>query len=406
MISDDLFVKSLSINMILKYLSNDCDTKEKFIVEKLYSNEINYEKYNKVKGLFEKGKMEYKSPIGDEVYKDYVKKMGLSEKEISKEQQNIEPGAGQIWSTKPIPKSGNFEIEPVANPKYVYILSNPQAYQLLDNQDYIKDYKEYFTMLVLPISLEVNFATHKDYLISKGNDILGIEFMIESWLETNMIVGNLGKYIGELKDGQIEELLNIYFAANSMDYDNIIYEKANKGIFHNKDYGDIYEFQSIEEENIEYLYEPVNKLYDFLFVEYNEQINRIIESINEPIDALAAGDEKVLSPAQQTVQEEYLLFNDNSFEFKLVVLENKQLYIRLKPIGKQQEGNTIRFIIKDKISAEELQIIEENNLKRIHYFHVEKLLKNRLIEFSFFINDNLYFIKNVDFRDNDESRKN
>jgi hypothetical protein len=429
MLRDELNIKYLTESMILRYLRNESDAEEKFIVEKLRTNTLNRENYTLIKEMFKDGEFKKSDGISEQYKKDYSKFMELVKKRhkpdpgclsrIEQLKKVTEPKAGQIWLTKAIPRFGNYEFEPVALPKYIYILTNPQPYQPLDNFDSVKSMKEYYSMLVLPISGNTEFATHKDYLFESGNDILNAEFMIETWLETNMLVCNLEKCVGELNGDQIGELLNVYFAGNSMEFDKDIYNRAKKGKFHDKDYGDIYDFQRVEEDNIEYLYEPVNKLDEFFFeIEQGKVIEKIYDLINEPVLAEAAGDENVIPPAQQKVYAELILLDDKNFQIKLVVLEEGQLYVRVKLLthqGNSDDSIVIRnadkesyetlhnpkglLIINDKLSDEELQRIESIDLlKAIHYLHITKLLKGRLIEVAFFVNEKFYSLKNLDFR--------
>jgi len=412
MLRDELNIKYLSESRILRYLRNESSEEERFIVEKLRSNDINWENYALVKEMYEKGEFKESDKSAEKYKNNYKKFLEFVNKyhkpdpdflvEAHKLNDITEPKAGQIWLTKAIPKLAYYEFDPVAFPKYVYILTNPQPYQPLDNQDEVKVYKEYFTMLVLPISIDTEYATHEDYIIESGNNILTVEFMIETWLETNMLVCNLEKCIGGLSPNQIDELLNVYFAANSMDYDKNIYNKAKKGKFHDKDYGDIYEFRRIEEDNIQYLYEPVEKLDAFFFVEgwYDELLNQpVSEKLNEPVYAQAAGDENVIPPSQQRVYAELILLADKKFELKLVVLDKGQLYIRLKSNIEKLKVSNNSIVIKDKITNEVLQKIDNIDLlKAIQYLHINKFLRDRLVEFSFFVDDRLYFLKNIDLR--------
>ncbi len=401
MLRNELNIKFLPESMILQYLRNESCEREKMIVEKLITKEYNYENYLTLRDMLRKGEFDNKLPSEKEYEKfnDLVKKHGLIDSDVDSKNRHIKPLAGQIWTTKAIPQLGAYEFEPVAFPKYVYILTNPQPYQLLDNEGYVHNFKDLYTMLVLPISLDAEFATHKDYIIPAGNDPITLEFMIETWLETNMIVCNLEKYVGELTENQIDELLNVYYASNYLGYDQRIYKKASKGKFHDKDYGDIYEFQRIEEENIQYLYEPVNKLYDYLAIDENITKN-ILDNVLEPVYALAAGDENVLPPEAQRVFASSIIYSDDLYELKFVVLKYGQLYIRLENKAEIIKGCFGKIIIKDKSVGAELQTSENINLaKAINYVKLNKRLNNRLIEFSFIKENKLYFLKNMDFRD-------
>lgn len=400
MLRDDLNIKYLSESRILRYLRNESSKDEKYIVEKLLANDINKENFAIVKKMIANNEFKVPDLSSEQFKNNYNKFITLVDKfhkpdiglVSSHKLLNItEPKAGQIWLTKAIPQLAPYEFEPVSVPKYVYILSNPQPYQPMDEQEEVKAFKEYYTLLVLPISIDTEFATHQDYIIESGNNILTLEFMVETWLETNMLVSNFEKYIGELSPNQIDELLNVYFASNSMEYDENIYNRAKKGKFHDKDYGDIYEFHRIEEENIEYLYQPVEKLEEFFSVEeWNTEL------IEEPIFTLAAGDENVMPPSEQKVYEEQIIFINEYYEFKFVVLEKGQLYIRLKVKSVAPETSNGFILIKDKRANKNLQKIESINLqKAIQYLQVNKLFKNLLIEVSFFVNGKLYFLKNL-----------
>jgi hypothetical protein len=400
MVRDELNIKYLPEYLILRYLRNEASPAERLIVERLKSKDINRENFQLIKDMFDNNEFRISDPKKADYNKflDLVKKYHSPDPNLFLKIESVKPSVGQIWTTKAIPKLGPYEIEPVVFPKFVYILTPPQPFQLLDEEDYVQSAKDLYTMLVLPISTDTEFATHKDYIIPSGNNLLGTEFMIETWLETNAIVCNLEKYVGRLNELQIDELLNLYYFSNDMEYDETVYQKTLKGIFHDMDYGDIYEFQRLEEENIEYLNEPVNKLHEFLT---GEEWNT--ELISDPQYAEAAVDENVLSPSQQIIQAEFVLFSDENFELKLVILDEGQLYIRFKSLFIEVEDDRLKkqgsIILKDKTSGEQLQLFENINLlKAIQYLHISKLLKNRLVEFSFFFDSKLYFLKNVDLR--------
>lgn len=400
MFRDELNIKFLPESMILRYLRNESSENERFIVEKLMTKDYNHENFLTLKDLLMKKKFKKKLPSKKEYLKflNLVKMHHAADKGAVSKNKKVEPCAGQIWTTKAIPRLDPYKFEPVVFPKDVYILTDPQPYQLLDEEDYVVDYKELYTMLVLPISLDTEFATHKDYIIPSPNDLIGVEFMIESWLETNMIVCNLEKYVGALSESQLNELLNVYYASNGLEYDKNVFEKAAKGKFHDKDFGDIYEFQKIEEENIGYLYEPVNKLYDYLAIDENITKN-ILDAVLEPQFALAAGDENVLSPEEQKVYAGSIIYSDDLYEFKFVVLKYGQLYLRLEIKTELQKELLGKIILKDKIEGEELQTIGNIDLaKAVNYVKLNKRLNNRLIELSFFKENKLYFLKNMDFR--------
>jgi hypothetical protein len=415
MIGDELNVKYLSESRILRYLRNESSNEEKIIVEKLRSLDINWENYSLIKEMYAKGEFN-KSDESSEKYKnDYnkfielVKNHHKPDPDILTEFQRLknitEPKAGQIWLTKAIPLLGGYEFEPVALPKYVYILTNPQPYQALDEQDKVKTIEEYFTIFVLPVSLNTEFATHEDYIINPGNNILSIEFMIETWLETNMIVCNLEKCIGVLNDNQIDELLNVYFASNVMEYDKEIYKRAKRGNFHDKDYGDIYEFQHIEEENVEYLYKPVEKLEEFFTnIDDEEIINNIYKLLEDPVEVESASDPNIITPSQQEVYAEFALFSDNNYELKLLVLEQGQLYFRFK-IKKEPTENEIFIIyIKNKTDKVEIQKIDKiENIRRPQYLHINKILKDHSVEFIFMVNGIQYFSKYINIKNENKN---
>lgn len=401
MFRDELNIKYLPESMILRYLRNESSEKERYIVDRLKTKNYNLENFLSLESMYKNGELKKQDPSEEEYRKfiDIVKKNIAedSNPKLTVSNQQVEPRAGQIWSTKAIPQPEVFGFEPVVFPKFVYLLTDPQPFQLLEEHDYVLELKDFYTMIVLPISIDTKFATHKDYLINSLNDLIGIDFMIETWLETNMIVCNLEKYIGTLDDNQINEVLNVYYASNGLEFDQEIYDRANKGRYHDDDHGDINEFQRLEVDNIEYLNEPVNKLYDFLYID-RDIVRNIIELIETPELALAARDDTILSPGEQKVYSESVIFADRDYEVKLVVLEKGQLYFRLKVKTETNEKRLGTIKITNKKTNDELLLIDGINLnKAISYLKVDKQIKNNLVEISFIVDGDLHFIKNIDF---------
>lgn len=411
MINEILYAKYLPDDMIYRFLRNESDDEEKNIVNKLKDDRLNKERFweivksiknqseaadNKPSGIiYEKMKRFLQQSIAKENSYNYSKAL----KENLPPSVIKHPSAGQIWITKRIINLSKYEFA-VATPIIVYLLTNPEYYPF-ENNDMPEDFKrKYTTMIVLPASFLTNYAAQEDYIVQEGDSVLNQEFMIETGLETNMLTNSLDHYLGELSNRQIKELLSVYEKCHNLpDFDAELFNNAKKGKHSNKKYGDEYEFKLIELENIKHLSEPVSKLdkVSMELLEY-ESPRDIYENYREPTESLAASDQDVKPPSGQNTRAQLVLYSKENFEISLVVKDEGQLYIKLKLLV-QQEGSNNLIIIKDALTNEELQKIENITLlKLIQYFHINKFLKNRLVTFSFFVNGRLYFQKNVDLR--------
>jgi len=265
MIDETLFVDYIPDDMLYRYFNNESDSDERFIVENLKQHELNIERFLVLK----KRSMEEgltMSKLSNEIKNkmiDYANQYNSApENSVSKKILKI-PAAGQIWTTKRIFTVGNNNFV-IASPMMVYLLTNPEVFPIEDEEN-LGAYNEYKTLRVLVVSLMTSYSTQSDYIIDKGNPILNFPFMIQTSVESNMLVNCLDQYLGELNEQQVEELLSIYEVTNSLpDVDQEIYNRAAKGVYSDDLYGDNFEYKLIESKNIKFLSDPVNQLYQHL----------------------------------------------------------------------------------------------------------------------------------------------
>ena len=128
-------------------------------------------------------------------------------------------------------------------------------------------------MLALPVSFETQFALSEDVIFG-GSEYLP-EFMIETRLEFNAIVGNLEKYVFSLDEKQIQQMMNVYFKSHEMEYNKKIYNRCTVGEMTRS--GILY--KEIEEKNLDYLRNPVIRL--------NEYFKTVSETVYEPLKLIS-----------------------------------------------------------------------------------------------------------------------
>lgn len=368
--------KNIPEDIIEKYFSGEATNEEIYIVNKLkniYDNPEEFEFYQK---LFQ-SKADYKEP-------GYL---NLTIYPLSHQKKILElPEPGEIWEVERIPFGSN--ILPSAVKEYIFILTNPEAITDIDENDKTYNNQEFFTFLFLPVSFEIEHATHLDYLISSNNDILGIPFMIMTDLENSTIVKNLSRKLGRLDDRQIDEILNLYFFSNHMEYDEELLNKTNRGEYYDLDYGEKYEYRIVANDNFQYLNESLQY---FLSLVEQFNISEILpETHKRPVFKSAASSDNNEYKIEKEIYKEEL-FNDGNFIISLVIYEDHNIQFIIK--SRTEESNLkCEFLIKQMDKIIEKKYFQPDKRP---YFESEKisLYSNKMIKISFSVNDNILYFK-------------
>lgn len=160
------------ISKLLHYPQNQI-IMDKF--KKIYG-EINMEKINKIKIISRKNKV----------------------------------NAGEIWRVKRVIDRN---IEPVGQYRYIYTVSAPE------NSFGVR------TVLAFPISLDVQFATEKDFVVAKNNGMLGIPFYICTRILFRIPVIALEKKISDTPTIDRKKVIDLHFSKSN--WDEISEEKSD-----------------------------------------------------------------------------------------------------------------------------------------------------------------------------------
>jgi len=143
--------------------------------------------------------------------------------------------AGSIWELK------HFDVDGKD------VIANRYALMLIDGCD---EEDEYFrSVIILPISFEVDMATQHEYIIPAGNDMLGIAFMINTEMAVSMPYRLLDKCVGFVPRDVLAKVTNMHFKEMNAPYDQALYDAAPKGEFFDEGFGPKYTFRGLWEEH-------------------------------------------------------------------------------------------------------------------------------------------------------------
>ncbi len=307
--------KTLPNELLSSYFNNECTNEDIYIIKQLLKYDHNKDKYLHFKEVY---KNEF---AGADLLTSNIMYFPYSKKEFAKM-----PQAGEVWRLKRVMPVINCNIiEPVAQERFIFILSEPLP---LENSDgVVSENLDYYNFLALPISFELNFATHHDYIIPSNNDVLGIGFMISTDYAFNVSNNQLDRYIGRIKNEDIDCILNMHFYEYGADYKEQIYQNALKGIFFDDDFGPKYNYRFIIEDNFNDITEYNTTLFEmFETTQINENTYTYISN---PINRVAADDGT----------------GTNLKEEKITLLKNKShdIYLNIT-----ETGECILFITHNK----------------------------------------------------------
>ncbi len=384
MISEELNNKYLTDEILEDYFLGQATDEEKFIIESLKDIEENRSRFS----------------AGEELYKNInliplssakkIKISNLSQIEIHRH----EARAGEIWRVKRIPAAplNDKKILPAATYNFIYLLTSPEAAETGNDSDLSKEYPELFSLSFLPISFDIQFATHKDILFPANNDILGLPFMIMTDIEKNTIVANLDKKIGSLEKEKDNEVLNVYFKTNKMKYDDSVLERTSVGNFTDDDYGDLVDYRPLIDANFDYLEESYLQLNEFFHIDEMVDYSSII---SENISLAASDESSAIDYNLAVPKNEKIIFEGEFVKAVLQVFEDGV------PILKIYSDNL--DVYKDaflKISIKELKESIDYKVdfsKPFNMFMIDKRIKNHSVEFSLTADDMIFFIKFLKF---------
>jgi len=262
---NQLNLRELPESLVADYRTGSCTQEEKELVEQLKHLPENTGKFNASLPM-----------IDEDSRKIRVNKlMALANSTLAKrksgptvrykvdDNEEIEAAAGQLWSVKQFlgSKSGKY-ILPIAKPQYVFLLTNPSSLASVEEPGHgvLRKYIDDSFIEFLPVTLHTEFANQYDVKFPAGNQILGVEFMVETEINSVCLVSDLDRCFGAVSDIDAEKILNTHFFANKMGYDADLYNQTDTGT-DTYSPGSIFTiFKEIEFANSQIIAEPVDAL--------------------------------------------------------------------------------------------------------------------------------------------------
>lgn len=270
----EMKLRELPDHLIDDYLAGRCSSESEKLVEALRHLPENYLKFL----LAPVAEVEPGPDIGSP-----EEESGLSD--TYDQTSVIDPAAGQIWSVKNFLGSDQkLNVLPIAGHQLVFLLTNPNS---LSDGIYAPGEPRLHTpdkyVEFLPVSFYTEFANHEDMIFPAENDLLGVEFMIETGVTSLCLEKDLDHYYGTISQEDAEKLLNLYFRTNGMEFEQDLIDDTILGN-RRELRGTVYdEFKEIEFENAQIIAEPVEKLRLRLEEQRDRLMERVAAAIRIPV---------------------------------------------------------------------------------------------------------------------------
>jgi hypothetical protein len=165
---------------------------------------------------------------------------------------------GQIWSTLVKPNNlKGIKLPSSLVPRLVMVLN-------ANGEVLVHGDRQYRKILVAPISPNLEMASRWDFVVEQEASPLGYSFMVEVWNKTTILADSLNQFLGLINEGLLDliERLNmdhVKSAIENLEGDWEIYGKS-VGTREVKPGNEVYYFQRIESEELEYLDLPLRLL--------------------------------------------------------------------------------------------------------------------------------------------------
>lgn len=263
---DEMNIREIPSWLVDSYRKGTCTPAEKTLVEKLKNLPVNFVKFLTTPEVeteeAKPGNLEKLMRLAEEAKQrtGYIPQAPLPEPVDTGEETGIEPGAGQIWSVKTfIGSDHKLDVLPIAREQLVFLLTNPVNLSETDSPG-LRSYIDDRFVEFLPVSIHTEFANRHDMIIPEGNDILGVGFMIETEINSRMLVQDLEVCHGSISEEEAEKLLNLYFQTHDMEHDYELLSVTDTGEENEESGFPLDEFKQIEFQNAQVIAEPVEKL--------------------------------------------------------------------------------------------------------------------------------------------------
>lgn len=364
-------LRELPEYLIDDYIAGRVSDNERKLVEALINLPVNREK-------FKRAQETTPSEVSEERIARLMKAASNnpvphpSEKDdITVTSGDVKVEAGQIWSIQQFLEGvkRNKEFLPIAQTQYVFILTNPTSLSEMMPEEkaglklHIDDeFVEY-----LPVSLHTEFANQHDMIIPEGNPILGVEFMIETEINSTTLCKNLEECFGKLPEEDAEQLLNLYFFTHKMGHDNVLLGETETGTHRYDADSIIVDYKKIEFENSQIISEPVDDMRGYL--EAIPRVRMAMDEYTNQFKKLAASTKEINVARLVPVTSE-ILHGDNNISVAINRYEEVGYYFNVV-VASEVCPDTFRFIVSNRADVSKSLVLAGNKPGE-HFFSFYK----------------------------------
>lgn len=275
------------------------------------------------------------------------------------ESPDVKVEAGQIWSLKQYiaGKPGSSYL-PIAQSQYIFILTNPvplsEALEISAGSTrlYFDDeFVEY-----LPVSINTELANQHDMIIPAENSILGVEFMIQTEINSTTLCLNLDNCFGKLSEEETEKLLNLYFFTHKMGHDFELLGNTETGTEHYNAGSSIVEFKKVEFENSRIIAEPVDDFVGYLNGLTVIQVSK--EAVNGHYFTKAAATNNV-DVAKLKYQSSQTLYEDVNIKIAVNYYKETGYYFNVVVASEVCDGK-FKFTVANRSAGSKTLVLSDN----------------------------------------------
>lgn len=305
------------------------------------------------------------------------------------EDKDVEVTAGQIWSVSTfLDGAPGSSYLPIAQTQYVFILTNPTSLsEVMEKQSggpklqLDDEFVEY-----LPVSMHTELANQYDMIIPAENSILGVEFMIETEINSTTLCSNLENCFGALNEEETEKLLNLYFFTQKMGHDYELLSDTQTGTEHYTPDSARVEYKKIEFQNSHIISEPVDDM-----VEYLEGLKIVVishEIFKSQLNRLAAATTKKevegFVPSKTVI-----LYKDNNIFIAVNEYKNVGYFFNVIVAADICPGEfTFRVVNKAEST---IALERKDNAPDEHFFPFYEDFKSGIFDFTIICGDKEIF---------------
>ena len=204
-------------------------------------------------------------------------------------------------------------------------------------------------------------------ILPEGNPILGVEFMIQTEINSSTLCKNLDSSFGRLTAEETEQLLNLYFFTHKMGHDSEILGNTETGTHRYDADSMIVEYKKIEFENSQIISEPVDDMRGYL--EAIPRVRMAMDEYTNQFKKLAASTKEINVARLVPVTSE-ILHGDNNISVAINRYEEVGYYFNVV-VASEVCPDTFRFIVSNRADVSKSLVLAGNKPGE-HFFSFYK----------------------------------